>query len=307
MTAQIIVVEAAAAGERLDRFLAARGSWGSRAQVQRLIAAGHVRVDEAVVKAGTLLRVGQRISVVAVPAQLAPAEAAPEAIDLDILYEDDWILVIDKPPGLVVHPAPGNWRGTVVNALLNHWHGPRPGLDPARPGIVHRLDKDTSGVLVVAKDAITLADLAAQFRARKVTKQYVAFVWGRVRKDRGTIAARIGRHPVERKRMAVRPAGREAVTEFEVLERIDGVTLLRLFPHTGRTHQLRVHLAAIGHPIVGDKLYGHGGRPSVAGRQALHAEQLAFRHPRTGAAVAFRAPLPADMAGLRETLKRKSA
>jgi len=306
VTPERLVVAPEAAGERLDRYLAARGTWGSRAQVQRLITAGHVRVDDAVVKAGTVLRAGQQIAVEVVPAPLAPTDAVPEAIALDVLYEDDWILVLDKPAGLVVHPAPGNWQGTLVNALLHHWHGPRPGLDPARPGIVHRLDKDTSGVLVVAKDAATLAALAAQFRARTVTKQYVAFVWGRIRQDRGTIAAPIGRHPVHRKRMAVRASGREAVTDYEVLERIDGATLLRLFPHTGRTHQLRVHLAAIGHPIVGDAVYGRG-RPAALPRQALHAERLAFRHPHSGAAVAFTAPLPADMVALRSALGRTSA
>ena len=306
MTAHRLVVAPAAAGERLDRYLTALGTWGSRAQVQRLIAAGAVRVDDAVVKAGTLLRAGQAIAVATVAAPLAPAGAAPEAIALDIVHEDDWILVINKPAGLVVHPAPGNWQGTLVNALLHHWDGPRPGLDPARPGIVHRLDKDTSGILVIAKDATTLADLGAQFRARTVAKQYVALVWGRLRQDRGTVAAPIGRHPVHRKRMAVQPRGREAVTAYEVVERLAGATLLRLFPRTGRTHQLRVHLAAIGHPIIGDAVYGPG-RPAALGRHALHAERLTFRHPHTGAEVTFTAPLPADMAALRATLRRTSA
>lgn len=306
MSSQLLVVDASGAGERLDRFLASAGAWGSRAQVQRLISTGNVRVDGAVVKAGTVLRAGQRVTVVPAPAPLAPADAAPEAIALDIIYEDDWLLVINKPAGLVVHPAPGNWQGTLVNALLHHWRGPRPGLDPARPGIVHRLDKDTSGVLVIAKDAATLADLGAQFRARTVAKQYVAFVWGRVRKDRGTITAPIGRHPVQRKRMAVRPAGRESVTEYEVLERVDAATLLRLFPRTGRTHQLRVHLAAIGHPIIGDAVYGQG-RPAAITRQALHAERLAFRHPHTGNATAFTASFPADMTALRGALRSRSA
>ena len=171
-----------------------------------------------------------------------------------------------------------------------------------RPGIVHRLDKDTSGVLVIAKDAATLADLGTQFRNREVEKQYVAFVWGRLRRHTGTISEPIGRNPTHRKRMAVRQGGREAITSFEVCEQLDGVTMLRLFPKTGRTHQIRVHLAAIGHPIVGDALYGRGRtRPGGAfiQRQALHAERLTFRHPHTGLRMSFVAPLAADLVALR--------
>ena len=202
----------------------------------------------------------------------------------------------------MVHPAPGHWRGTLVSALLHHWRGPRPGLDPLRPGIVHRLDKDTSGVLVIAKDAATLADLGAQFRARSVEKQYVAFVWGRLRRQSGTISEPIGRNPTQRKRMAVRHGGRAAITAFEVCEELEGVTMLRLFPKTGRTHQIRVHLAAIGHPIVGDAVYGRSrARASVPliQRQALHAERLTLRHPHTGGRVSFVAPLADDLVALR--------
>ncbi len=295
-----ITVEAPHARRRLDHHLAALGRWGSRSQVQKLIAAGAVRVDGVVPKGGMALRAGQIIEVDAtVPSGPAGVEAEP--IPLDVLHEDEHLLVINKPPGLVVHPAPGNWRGTLVSALLHHWHGPRPGLDPARPGIVHRLDKDTSGVLVIAKDAATLADLGAQFRHREVEKEYLGFVWGRVRSARGEIRQPIGRNPVHRTRMAVRHGGREAVTKFEVLERFDQVTLLRLFPHTGRTHQLRVHLAAIGHPIVGDAVYGHTrSRDGISmRRQALHAARITLRHPATGVRLTFTAPLPADMAALR--------
>ncbi len=296
-----ITVEAQGARQRLDHYLAALARWGSRSQVQKLIAAGAVRVEGRAAKAGTILRSGQTIELEAVP-PVVPAGITPEAIPLDVLYEDDYLLVINKPPGLVVHPAPGNWRGTLVGALLHHWHGPRPGLDPTRPGIVHRLDKDTSGVLVIAKDAATLAALGHQFRKREVEKQYVAFVWGRVRGQSGTIREPIGRHPVHRTRMAVRRGGREAVTTFEVLERCDAVTMVRLFPRTGRTHQLRVHLAAIGHPIVGDAVYG-GARARrgevLSERQALHAEQIAFRHPATGVRLRVAAPLPPDLVALR--------
>jgi 23S rRNA pseudouridine1911/1915/1917 synthase len=272
-----IAVDAGGARQRLDRYLAARGKWGSRSHVQRLISAGLVRLDGQLVKPGTVLA---------------------------ILYEDEWLLVIDKPPGLVVHPAPGHWRGTLVNALLHHWQGARSGLDPLRPGIVHRLDKDTSGVLVIAKDAATLADIGAQFRKREVEKQYLAFVWGRLRSQSGTITEPIGRNPVHRKRMAVRRTGRAAVTSFEVVERFPSATLVRLFPKTGRTHQIRVHLAAIGHPIVGDAVYGGTRKRQLrVPRQALHAERITFRHPRTGARVSFAAPLAEDLVGVRHLLK----
>ncbi len=232
-----------------------------------------------------------------------PAGIEPEPIPLTILYEDDWLLVVDKPPGMVVHPAPGHWHGTLVNALLHHWHGARPGLDPLRPGIVHRLDKDTSGVLVIAKDAATLADLGAQFRKREIDKQYLAFVWGRLRSEKGTVAEPIGRHPVHRNRMAVRRSGREAVTRFEVVERLANATVLRLFPQTGRTHQIRVHLAAIGHPILGDTVYGRTrNRELRVPRQALHAEKISLRHPHSGARISFTAPLADDLVALQRLL-----
>jgi 23S rRNA pseudouridine1911/1915/1917 synthase len=293
-----IAVDANGARQRLDRYLTARGGWGSRSQVQRLIAGGHVRLDGRPARAGTILRCGQMIEVQAAPPVPPPTGVEPEAIPVDVLYEDDWLLVINKPAGMVVHPAPGHWRGTLVSALLHRWRVPRPGLDPLRPGIVHRLDKDTSGVLVIAKDADTLAALATQFRARQVEKQYVACVWGRMRDQRGTITGPIGRHRVHRKRMAIRAGGREAVTRFVVLHRSDDVTFVRLFPQTGRTHQIRVHLAALGHPIVGDAVYGRARRrdsQTLIQRHALHAERLAFRHPHSGVRVDVTAPLPEDM------------
>jgi len=299
-TPERITVDPRDARQRLDRYLAARGDWGSRSQVQRLIADGHVRLEGQPAKAGAILRSGQTIEVRAAPP--VPTEGVePEAIPLDILYEDEWLMVINKPAGMVVHPAPGHWRGTVVSALLHHWRAPRPGLDPLRPGIVHRLDKDTSGVLVIAKDSDTLADLATQFRNREVEKQYVACVWGRMRGQSGTITQPIGRNPVHRKRMAIRAAGRAAVTRFAVLRRYEHVTVVRLFPQTGRTHQIRVHLASLGHPVVGDALYGRArqaDRRALIARQALHAERITFRHPHSGARVDVAAPLPVDMLAL---------
>ena len=296
-----IIVDPRGARQRLDQYLAALGRWGSRSQAQKLIAAGAVRVDGRGSKAGTTLRGGETIEIAPVSLPVA-AGVEPEPIALDVLYEDHHLLVINKPPGLVVHPAPGNWRGTLVSALLHHWQGPLPGLDPARPGIVHRLDKDTSGVLVIAKDPETLTALGNQFRRREVEKQYIAFVWGRLHTRRGTISEPIGRNPAHRTRMAVRRGGREAVTSFEVIACLGEITMVRLFPRTGRTHQLRVHLAAIGHPIVGDAVYGgaRGRKDEVLiERQALHAEQIAFRHPATGERMRFVAPLPPDLVALR--------
>ncbi|MGD9763377.1 MAG: RluA family pseudouridine synthase [Candidatus Binatia bacterium] len=292
------------AGERLDRFLAARGVLGTRSQVHRLIAAGAVRVGDRAVKPGTVLRSGDEITVYR-PAP-SPVETQPEPIPLDVLYEDSWLLAINKPPGLVVHPAPGHRQGTLVSALLYRWPEPGAGLDPARLGIVHRLDKDTSGVMLIARTAAALADLGRQFRAREVHKQYLALVCGAPRAHGGLIDRPIARHPIHRQRMAVRACGRAARTRYEVVERFRGITLVRAYPETGRTHQIRLHLAAQGHPVLGDRLYGHA-RPGDAGlisRQALHAEAIAFRHPVTGDELRLEAPLAADFAA---TLARLGA
>ena len=299
-----VMVERGDARQRLDRFLTALGVCGTRSQVQRMIADGSVRVDGNVTKPGALLRCGQRIDVIpAVPRAASTVE--PEAIPLSVLYEDDWLLIIDKPAGLVVHPAPGHWQGTVVGALLHRWQGRPADLDPLRPGIVHRLDKDTSGVLVIAKDATTLAELGRQFRAREVTKEYLALVWGELRERQGEVRRPIGRHPVHRKRMSVRAGGREAVTRYRVLGESQGVSVLRVVPETGRTHQIRVHLAALGHPILGDHVYGGGTRRAGdlgLHRQALHAVSLALRHPRTGAPLCVVAPVPDDIRQLLDKL-----
>jgi 23S rRNA pseudouridine1911/1915/1917 synthase len=298
-------VDAGSAGMRLDRFLAARNVLGTRSQVHHLIADGHVRVGTRAVKPGTLLRAGECVIVDRPPA--VPSSAQPTAIALDVLYEDDALLAINKPPGLVVHPAPGHWQDTLVNALLHRWRTAPSDLDPSRLGIVHRLDKDTSGVLLIARTAASVAALSRQFQDRTTAKQYVALVWGVPRPARGTIRDPIGRHPVHRQRMAVRPRGRPAVTRYEVVESFDTAALVRAYPETGRTHQIRVHLAARGHPLVGDRLYARGrARDAVIARQALHAERIRFAHPVSRESIEITAPLPADLADAIAALRART-
>ncbi len=298
------VVSSEQAKQRLDHFLAEVGVLGSRSQVRRLIDDGHVCVAGENVKAGMALREGQQVAV-EVP-QRPSSEIKAENIALSVVHEDDYLLVVDKPAGLVVHPGPGHPCGTLVNALLHRWGGERPGLDPERCGIVHRLDKDTSGVILVAKDMETHAALGALFRNREIGKQYTAVVCGAPHDDCGEIDAPIGRHPVDRKRMAVRAGGRNASSRYEVDERYRGAALLRVFPRTGRTHQIRVHLASIGHPVLADPVYSRGRRLAPRGlrRQALHAESLRFVHPRSGAELYVRAPWPADFASAVDFLRK---
>jgi 23S rRNA pseudouridine1911/1915/1917 synthase len=300
------------AGERLDRALTRRLPEMSRAAVQRLIEEGHIRVNEAEARPGLKLRTGDRVSV-AVPPPRA-RELKPEAIPLDVLYEDEHLLVLNKPKGLVVHPAPGNLDGTLVNAVLAHAGEDLPVIGgEERPGIVHRLDRDTSGVMVVAKTDAALQSLQRQIAERSARRRYLALVRGSPRFERAEVDAPIGRHPTQRQKMAVIPPGsrhasRPARTYLTVLERFPGFTLLRADLETGRTHQIRVHCAYIGHPVVGDPLYGPGGgrprdpaipaevRAAIDGLegQALHAYSLAFTHPATGQPLAFSAPLPPD-------------
>jgi len=297
-------VPAELAGQRLDAALAKLEPELSRAQLRRLVERGLVTVGGAVVKPAHKLRAGDEI---AGELPEAPArELAPEARPLAVLYEDDDVLVIDKPAGLVVHPAPGHAAGTLVNALLYHADRLSAAGGAERPGIVHRLDKDTSGVLVVAKSDAAHAALAAQFKAHSVLREYLALVRGSPRTASGTIEAAIGRHPTDRKRMSTRArAGRAAVTHWRVERRLRGAALLRVRLETGRTHQVRVHLASIGLPVLGDRVYGGrraaGDAPGPAG-QALHAAVLGFRHPRSGAELRFESPLPADLAAAVEAL-----
>ena len=300
------VVDVASAGRRLDHFLVEASELGSRSQISKLIAGGRVRVDGVAAKGGLSLRVGQRVEVEKPPPAVVTLEAEP--IELGVVFEDESLLAIDKPAGLVVHPAPGHWSGTLVNALLHRWQGERRDLDPSRCGIVHRLDKDTSGLILVAKNLETHAALSQLFRRRTVRKEYTALVCGVPRRDRGEIDAPIGRHPVDRKRMAVRPGGRQSVTCYEVVERYLGAALVRALPRTGRTHQIRVHLASIGNPVLADPVYARGRRAPRVGlaRQALHAERLHFTHPHTGAEMALHAPLPGDMSSAVATLRERA-
>jgi 23S rRNA pseudouridine1911/1915/1917 synthase len=320
-----VVVAGSEAGERIDRLIAARIAELSRSRLKALILAGEVVVGSRTIRdPGYRVNAGETI-VVGLPPPEA-ARLAGEAIPLNVVYEDDDLIVIDKPSGLVVHPAPGHAAGTLVNALIAHCGDSLSGIGGIkRPGIVHRLDKDTTGLMVVAKTDQAHKALAAQFadhgRAGPLTRGYLAIVWGAPDRPKGVIDAPIARHPHARDKMAVRAGGREAITHWEVLERYRGsdgapvASLLACRLETGRTHQIRVHLASIGHPLLGDDVYGPGFKtkavhlPPAAqealaalGRQALHAYLLGVVHPTRGDYLEFRSELPADLRRLRGSL-----
>jgi 23S rRNA pseudouridine1911/1915/1917 synthase len=298
------------AGKRLDQFLAAQLGAVSRARVQEMINGGLVLVNEATAKASLKLRGGERISVLG-EAQRAPLKAVAEEIPLNIVYEDDDLAVIDKPAGMMVHAGAGATeearnRGTLVNAVLHHLKSLSGVGGALRPGIVHRLDKETSGLIIVAKNDEAHAKLGAQFAAREVKKKYVALVHGWVKKDSGTLNQSIRRDPVRRTRMTTKgEGGRTAVTHYRVARRLDTrfgkFSLLEVKIDTGRTHQIRVHVAAMGHPVVGDTLYGAPkqarGKNAVIGleRNFLHAAELEFRHPRSGVVIALQSELPEEL------------
>jgi 23S rRNA pseudouridine1911/1915/1917 synthase len=286
------VVDAVGHGERLDKLLVAHAGEFSRSHLQSLIGRGHVSVDGAPSGvASRRLRAGQTVAVELVPTDESRA-FQPEPMALPLVYEDAHLLVLDKPAGLVVHPAPGHWSGTLVNGLLAHHAGAA--ILP-RAGIVHRLDKDTSGLMVVAKTLTCMTALARAIAARDMQREYQAIVHGRVMPEAFSIDAPIGRDPVSRIRMAIVTSGKPARTDVAVEAARDDASALRCRLHTGRTHQIRVHLAARRHPLVADALYG--GRPMLGlGRQALHAARLAFVHPVTTSMLEMLAPLPADLA-----------
>jgi len=290
-------VEPALAGLRLDQALAKLLPAESRSRLARLVEEGAVLVDGERARPRDRLRGGERLEVTLAP---RPEEEAfrPEAIELDVVHEDEDVLVVAKPAGLVVHPGSGNWAGTMLNALLHRV----PALKHLpRAGIVHRLDKETSGLLVVAKNEAAMQDLVRQLQARTVKRTYLAIARGAV-PDEGTVDAPIGRHPAQRTRMAVVRGGKPALTHYRVRERFPAHALLECDLETGRTHQIRVHLASIGHPLEGDPVYGGRGARRLP-RQALHAWKLAFVHPRTGKLLRFTAPPPADFEALADELR----
>ncbi len=279
------------AGVRLDKFVVDKCPGLSRTHVQKLIAGGHVTVNGLAARASLKLNVGDEVSVLIPPTP--PSPLSPEAIPLNIVYEDADLLVVDKPPGLTVHPAPGHPTHTLVNAILSHFPHLADIGDSLRPGIVHRLDKDTSGLMLVAKNAQAQNNLSEQFRSRSIAKAYLVLVKGRLTPERGIIEAGIGRDPTNRKRMAVVSGGREARTEYRVVKYLGDYTLIEVRPQTGRTHQIRVHLAAIGYPVAGDATYGVKS-PHLA-RQFLHACRLGFKLPSSGEYVEFTSELPQDL------------
>jgi 23S rRNA pseudouridine1911/1915/1917 synthase len=320
-----VVAAGTEGGERLDRLLAQRIASLSRTRLKALILDGAVTIGGRTIRdPGHRVNAGDAIEVTVPPPE--EPEPGPERIPLTIVYEDDQLIVIDKPPGLVVHPAAGHPTGTLVNALIAHCGDSLSGIGGVkRPGIVHRLDKDTSGLMVVAKTDLAHQALAEQFadhgRTGPLQRGYLAFVWGAPDRPKGTVDAPIDRHPHARDKMAVRPGGREAITHWRVLERYPGpdkkplASLIECHLETGRTHQIRVHLAHLGHPLIGDSTYGPGFRTKAAllapaarqaldalGRQALHAYLLGFEHPASGEELAFRSELPADLARLRGAL-----
>jgi 23S rRNA pseudouridine1911/1915/1917 synthase len=293
------------AGQRLDQAVAARFSELSRTRVQELIASGLVLVNSRAAKGSHRLRGGERIQIQIQPRP--PLRAQAESIPLDVLYEDADVIAVNKPAGMTVHAGAGNYRGTLVNALLGRGQTLSQGGDALRPGIVHRLDKDTSGIILVAKNDAAHTKLSEAFRQRHVKKTYVALVQGLLKEDRGTIAFAIARDPRRRVRMAARRSlvqgnAREARTDWRILARIDSTTLVEVQLHTGRTHQIRVHFSALRHPVVGDTLYGAASQirigklalPSL-GRNFLHAAKLGFTQPRTGEWIELRAPIPQNL------------
>ncbi|MHA7819286.1 MAG: RluA family pseudouridine synthase [Erythrobacter sp.] len=314
MSAEEIITGTIATPARLDKALADATDL-SRARIQALIADGKVEVDAApATSASTKVAAGVTFRITLPPA--AEAEASPQDIPLNVVYEDEHLIVVDKPAGMVVHPAAGNPDGTLVNALLHHCAGQLSGIGGvARPGIVHRIDKDTSGLLVVAKSDAAHEGLAAQFAEHSVHRRYLAVCGGHPRPSQGTIDERLGRSDSNRKKMAVLPKnssrGKHAITHYKVIERLDSSALIECRLETGRTHQVRVHCASIGHALLGDPLYGRTPKPLKAlisrlrfARQALHAGELGFRHPVSGQNLRFSSDLPPDMGELIDELGR---
>ncbi len=289
--------------QRLDAFLASSLDGLTRSQATRLIESGEVAVNERAVSKSYKLAGGEDIAVTLPEPE--PVEAVPQDIPLDVVYEDADVIVVNKPSGMVVHPAPGHPDGTLVNALLYHCAGTLSGVGGAlRPGIVHRIDRDTSGLIIAAKNDAAHQYLSAQLADHTLARTYECIVVGKLREDRGTVDAPIARHPTDRKRMAVVAGGREAVTHWEVIARYPGYTHVRCRLETGRTHQIRVHMAYIGHPILGDTVYGAKKEvPGLTG-QCLHAVGLRFLHPRTHEVVELFCPLPEEFTRMLQKIRK---
>lgn len=293
------------AGGRADLVVTRRLAEFSRSHVQELFRGGHVKVNSREAKAAQRLTCGDEVRVQVVGRR--PISAAPEQISLSIVYQDQDLVVVDKPAGLVVHPAPGHEHGTLANAVAALAPGTEQVGELMRPGIVHRLDKDTSGLIVVALSTTALRSLQSQIASREVSRRYLALATGRVEPEVATIEAPIGRDPNDRRRMTVYGvAGRPARTSYRVVERVPGFTLARVTLHTGRTHQIRVHFAALGHSLAGDAVYGGARMPGLS-RQFLHAESLAFRSPSSGAPLEFHSPLPPDLWSVLDALRAAPA
>ncbi len=291
--------------ERIDRYLARRCPDFSRSYLQKLLKEQAVSVNGKTVKANYKVQPEDRI-ILEIP-EAEKTDILPEDIPLDILYEDDYLLVVNKPKGMVVHPSAGHMEGTLVNAVMAHCGEHLSGINGVlRPGIVHRIDKDTTGALLVCKNDAVHRDLAEQLKEHSIKRRYRAVVWGNLKEDQGTVEGPIGRHPVDRKKMAVNyKNGKDAVTHYQVLERFGQYTYIECRLETGRTHQIRVHMASIGHPLLGDSVYGSSKNPWKLQGQTLHAMILGFCHPVTGEYMEFTAPLPEYFLELLDKLRKR--
>lgn len=292
------------AGIRIDRCLSEKCPQLSRSYIQKLLKDGQICVNGRPVKAN--YKVQERDQILLSLPELKDPDILPEEIPLDILYEDEDVLVVNKPKDMVVHPSAGHTEGTLVNAILSHCKGNLSGINGVmRPGIVHRIDKDTTGALLICKNDEAHRDLAEQLKEHTIRRRYRAIVAGNLKEDKGTVDAPIGRHPVDRKKMAINHKnGKEAVTHYRVLERFGNATYIECRLETGRTHQIRVHMSSLGHPLLGDETYGPSKNPYHLQGQALHAMILGFVHPRTGAYMEFTAPLPEYFLKLLDKLRK---